>query len=80
MTANKAPEKIYLQVDPDEWIDGITWCEDRINDSDVEYVRSDRYCTCPDIKWQPKDSGRICPCCGRKIRGEEDEQARAEQD
>ena len=46
MTANKAPEKIYLQIDPDEWIGGTTWCEDRINDSDIEYIRADQHCTC----------------------------------
>ena len=42
----KAPDKIYLQVDPDDegtcgWIDEITWCQDKINDNDVEYVRAD---------------------------------------
>ena len=37
-----APTKIYLQIDPDEEYEGgITWSEDRISDSDVEYVRSD---------------------------------------
>ena len=44
-----APKKIYLQVlgeEDDEradvWPDeGITWCQDRINNSDVEYIRSD---------------------------------------
>ncbi|MHC4413349.1 MAG: hypothetical protein ACYSYU_10550 [Planctomycetota bacterium] len=39
-----APEKIYLQwipgyprVDAD---DEVTWCEDKINDDDVEYVKA----------------------------------------
>ena len=40
------PDRIYLQVDPDgvsacDWIDGVTWCQDRINDTDVEYIRAD---------------------------------------
>ena len=40
-------ERIYLQVRDEEGrainpIDGeITWCQDRINDSDVEYIRAD---------------------------------------
>ena len=42
------PNKIYLQVDPDneqpEKFDStdkdVTWCVDRINDNDVEYVRT----------------------------------------
>ena len=36
------PDRIYLQYDdepaPDYEHEGATWCEDRINDSDVEYV------------------------------------------
>jgi len=37
-------KKIYLQTEEDseddEW-EGRTWCEDRINNDDVEYIRSD---------------------------------------
>ena len=41
----KAPIEIYLQVggNADVPIEGPTWCEDRINDGDIEYVRADRY-------------------------------------
>ena len=36
------PKKIYLQVEPEDDIhEGITWCEDRINDTDIEYIRAD---------------------------------------
>jgi hypothetical protein len=44
------PKKIYLQVFGDNgdertdawWPDeDVTWCEDRIYDSDVEYIRAD---------------------------------------
>jgi len=41
----EAPKRIYLQAETDE--DGdccteeATWCVDRINDYDVEYVRRD---------------------------------------
>ncbi len=35
------PTRIYLQFDESgefpEW-EGVTWCSDRINDSDIEYV------------------------------------------
>ena len=44
-----APEKIYLQWNPDDDPisdlpdgEGITWSEDRVYESDVEYVRRDR--------------------------------------
>ena len=40
-----APEIIWLQIDPeaeqfDGW-DGLTWCADRINETDLKYVRAD---------------------------------------
>jgi len=47
----KAPERIYLQTGLESWDDDpeltwdgleeVTWCVDRINDNDVEYVRRD---------------------------------------
>jgi len=41
------PDKIYLQIDeegqrPETSCDGVTWCEDRINKSDIEYVRAEQ--------------------------------------
>jgi hypothetical protein len=36
---NDAPERIFLVDDPN--MDGLVWCEDRVNDSDVEYIRAD---------------------------------------
>jgi hypothetical protein len=44
-----APQRIYLQVGPDctpeelprvEWSE-VSWCADRVFDSDIEYVRAD---------------------------------------
>ncbi len=38
------PEVIYLQVGEgsNEYEDeGVTWCRDKINDSDLEYIRKD---------------------------------------
>lgn len=39
------PERIYLQAGDDrdtfDDMDGVTWCKDQINDSDIEYVRAD---------------------------------------
>jgi len=47
----EAPERIYLQTGLESWDDDpeltwddleeVTWCVDRINDSDMEYVRRD---------------------------------------
>jgi hypothetical protein len=40
------PDRIFLQVDPEgekpadfKDLEGISWCEDRINDNDIAYVR-----------------------------------------
>lgn len=40
---NEVPDKIYLQIkdDSDEDQNEITWCEDRINDTDIKYIRFD---------------------------------------
>lgn len=47
------PDKIYLQVDPEDWIEGdlndiefldldeITWCMDGINNSDIAYLKEE---------------------------------------
>jgi DNA-binding NarL/FixJ family response regulator len=40
----KPPEKIYLQwrddsIDPYDEV-GITWCEEKINDNDIEYIKN----------------------------------------
>lgn len=35
-----APERIYLQPQ-DAGADGFLWCEDRIDDASIEYVRAD---------------------------------------
>lgn len=40
----KSPETIYLQVCDDtmsEWCGEITWCEDRVHEGDVKYIRAD---------------------------------------
>lgn len=35
---------IYLQVEGERSLEGgVTWCEDKINDSDVEYIRKDLF-------------------------------------
>lgn len=43
-----APERIWLQVCDENNCDkpfnaheGVTWCEDKINETDIEYVRAD---------------------------------------
>ena len=39
------PKRIFLQIDPEnekpedfKELSEVTWCEDRINDSDIEYI------------------------------------------
>lgn len=37
-------DEIYLQVcddEDDEWCGNVTWCQDRIHDADVKYIRAD---------------------------------------
>ena len=45
------PEIIYLQREEDETF-GRTWCEDKIYDDDVEYVRAD-------LIWPAIENGTI---------------------
>lgn len=47
-TMKNIPKKIYLQIDEDgetpedfKELSDVTWCEDRINDSDLEYILND---------------------------------------
>lgn len=39
----KIPDKIYLQIKDDSGEDQneITWCEDRVEDTDIVYIRAD---------------------------------------
>jgi len=40
--SDKFPDVIYLQVREDVYFDGqITWCQDKIYDTDVKYIRAD---------------------------------------
>lgn len=77
MELHKGPENIFLQVDPDgesacDWIDGVTWCEDRLNETDIEYVKlsknenkSDTDCGFCE---NSRQTGYIyCPWCGNNI-------------
>jgi hypothetical protein len=69
-----APETIYLQWIPEKtWHDGkspafeVTWCEDQINDDDIEYVKAEilkrldgHICHHADcVSWQDDD---YCDC------------------
>tara|TARA_R110002020_G_scaffold213427_1_gene420187 strand:- start:743 stop:940 length:198 start_codon:yes stop_codon:yes gene_type:complete len=48
-TSKQIPDKIFIQQYEDPEIVGfqsgvdVTWCVDKINDHDVEYVRKDKY-------------------------------------
>ena len=47
MIPKDAPKRIYLQHDPENTgepfseANEVTWCTDKINDNDIEYVRAD---------------------------------------
>jgi len=65
------PKKIYLQVCPEHGVscDEITWCVDRINDTDVEYVLPDRAAQLQREAVTPIPAATIatCPDCGANI-------------
>lgn len=50
---NEAPDKIYLVHDGDD-IDDATWCQDRINETDTEYIRADLVATPPGTELVPE--------------------------
>jgi hypothetical protein len=37
----KAPKKIYLQKDQEEFQYNTTWSEDEVNETDIMYIRAD---------------------------------------
>ncbi len=48
IVCDDAPEYIWLQTDPEgdtaptwEGVEGVTWCQDKINSNDTLYVRAD---------------------------------------
>ena len=56
----KIPQRIYLQIDSEcesdntyLWHEGVTWCQDKINETDVEYVL--------------KQSRQVCQICGKEL-------------
>lgn len=47
---HEAHKTIWLQIDPEGdspaelyLLDGATWCQDKINDNDVEYILADQF-------------------------------------
>lgn len=71
---NAPPEIVYLQWHSDwrdHWDGDVTWCVDRINDSDIEYVpraaaEAERQCECgaayAHASWMS-----YCPECGGSL-------------
>ena len=68
---DKPPEKIYLQVDPEgesatDYYEGVTWCQDRINKNDVEYIRADLVSKKPECNHCYNLESGECVHCGKK--------------
>jgi len=67
----KAPKRIWLQYfeDEEDADDDITWCPDKINDDDVEYIRvvEEAEARCPecDTAHKPLPDGTLCYNCTR---------------
>ena len=43
MSDQQAPKQIYLQAYDSDSYDDNTWCVDRINDEDIEYILQSEY-------------------------------------
>lgn len=44
--AREGHERIWLQYkdedgEPNDYNEGVTWCQDQVNDTDIEYIRAD---------------------------------------
>ena len=75
---SEAPEIIYLQWIPEKtWYDDtVTWCEDEINDDDIEYIKASTATRLRGllrrVEWIPDVNGRTkfdwCPIC-EQVRG-----------
>lgn len=52
LEANVIPDQIYLQVKDEygEAVDEITWCVDKIHDTDIKYIRVPNASPCDDCK------------------------------
>lgn len=63
---SEAPEIIYLQWIPEKtWYDDtVTWCEDSINDDDVEYIKASTATRRLGLlrRWDEYRKGRKRPC------------------
>lgn len=57
----KAPERIWLQWNPENdsdytWTgEGVTWCDEQIHASDIEYVRANAQPDAPEAMTMPDD-------------------------
>ena len=76
------PERIYLQVDPEDdpedildpgySLDGTTWCAEKISDDDIEYIRISEYAR---VVSDLKETGEILAINRRAVRDLNDELA-----
>jgi hypothetical protein len=70
------PEKVYLQVDPEneepedfDILSEVTWCTDRINITDEEYIHESVLLNLVDIVWQTATKSTKVPstCWGLEM-------------
>jgi uncharacterized small protein (DUF1192 family) len=79
-TVPGSPERIYLQHDPEDTGEPfneaheVTWCADKINDTDIEYVRADLAAA------QPQDSEPIIDALSKRVDAQQAEIERLEHD
>ena len=60
MSKDKMPDKIWLtdELADSEWSSGVTWCEDKITDRDIPYIKKSEAVSKADIQalvdlWKP---------------------------
>ena len=59
----EAPEVIYLQWADGESYDDNTWCQDQINDDDIEYVKVSTATRRLELLMDIDEKCAFCPCC-----------------
>lgn len=67
---NKPPKEIYLQwveQEEDSMWEGVTWCIDKIHDSDIKYIRSDLVSSSNKANTPDRTTISRCGNCGWEL-------------